>query len=70
MSKVNKLKKIAAELGVSMAQLALAWVLRQEQVASVVVGASKSKQIADNAKAADITLSTETLNLIEQILTD
>lgn len=70
LSKVNKLKKIAAELGVSMAQLALAWVLRQEQVASVVVGASKSKQIADNAKAADITLSTETLNLIEQILTD
>ncbi|QAA23849.1 aldo/keto reductase family protein [Sporolactobacillus terrae] len=68
LSKVNKLKKIAAELGVSMAQLALAWVLRQEQVASVVVGASKTEQIVDNAKAADLILDSETERRIEEIL--
>jgi voltage-dependent potassium channel beta subunit len=70
LNKVAKLKKIAAELGISMSELALAWILRQENVASVVVGASHPDQIVDNAKAADITLSTETLNQIEQILTD
>ncbi|BBO00387.1 aldo/keto reductase family protein [Sporolactobacillus terrae] len=68
LSKVNKLKKIAAELGVSMAQLALAWALRQEQVASVVVGASKTEQIVDNAKAADLILDSETERRIEEIL--
>lgn len=68
LNKVAELKKIAAELGISMAQLALAWILRQDNVASVVVGASKPDQITDNAKAADIILNTETLNQIERIL--
>ncbi|MCO7175199.1 aldo/keto reductase family protein [Sporolactobacillus kofuensis] len=68
LKRVAELKKIAAELGITMPELALSWVLRQENVASVVVGASKPEQIIDNAKAADITLSTETLNQIEQIL--
>ncbi|SFG27357.1 aldo/keto reductase family protein [Sporolactobacillus nakayamae] len=68
LTKVAALKKIAAELGISMAQLALAWILRQDNVASVVVGASKPDQIVDNAKAADVALDTETLNQIENIL--
>ncbi|MET1248446.1 aldo/keto reductase family protein [Sporolactobacillus sp. STCC-11] len=68
LTKVAALKKIAAELGISMAQLALAWILRQENVASVVVGASKPDQIVDNAKSADVALDTETLNQIENIL--
>ncbi|MCQ2009981.1 MAG: aldo/keto reductase family protein [Sporolactobacillus sp.] len=68
LNKVAELKKIAAELGISMAQLALAWILRQDNVASVVVGASRPDQIVDNAKAADVALNTETLNQIENIL--
>ncbi|MCL1631438.1 aldo/keto reductase family protein [Sporolactobacillus sp. CPB3-1] len=70
LSKVAKLKKMAAELDISMAQLALAWILRQDNVASVVVGASKPEQIIDNSKAADVKLSEEVLNQIEQVLAD
>ncbi|MCO7127136.1 aldo/keto reductase family protein [Sporolactobacillus shoreicorticis] len=68
LNKVAELKKIAIELGISMAQLALAWILRQDNVASVVVGASKPDQIVDNAKAADVTLDAGTLNHIKNIL--
>jgi aryl-alcohol dehydrogenase-like predicted oxidoreductase len=68
LNKVAKLKKIAAELGISMAELALAWILRQENIASVVVGASNPDQITDNAKAANITLDAETLTQIEHVL--
>ncbi|WP_100487158.1 aldo/keto reductase family protein [Sporolactobacillus pectinivorans] len=68
LKKVAELKKIAIELDVSMAQLALAWILRQDNVASTVVGASKPAQIVDNAKAADIGLGSETLERIESIL--
>ncbi|MFT8319114.1 MAG: aldo/keto reductase family protein [Sporolactobacillus sp.] len=68
LDKVTQLKKIAAELDVSMAQLALAWILRQENVASTVVGASKPDQIIDNVKAADLKLDKDTLTAIENIL--
>lgn len=70
LSKVAELKKVAAELDISMAQLALAWILRQDNVASTVVGASKPEQIVDNAKSADIVLDQETLDKIEAILAD
>jgi Predicted oxidoreductases (related to aryl-alcohol dehydrogenases) len=68
LDKVAQLKKIAEELGITMAQLALAWILRQDNVASTVVGASKPAQIVDNAKAADVDLNAETLEQIEKIL--
>lgn len=68
LDKVAELKKIADELGITMAQLALAWILRQKNVASTVVGASKPTQIVDNAKASDIDLDAETLDRIEKIL--
>ncbi|RYL93694.1 aldo/keto reductase family protein [Sporolactobacillus sp. Y61] len=70
LKKVAELKKIAAELGITMAQLALAWILRQDNVASVVVGASRPEQIEDNAAAADLTLEPDVLKKIEGILTD
>lgn len=70
LDRVAKLKKIAAELSVSMPQLALAWILRQENVASTVVGASKPEQIEDNVKAADLKLDSDTLAAIETILAD
>lgn len=70
LQKIDKLRKIAKEYEISMAQLALAWILRQDHVASTVVGASHPEQIIDNAKAADIELSQDMLDKIEQILSD
>jgi aryl-alcohol dehydrogenase-like predicted oxidoreductase len=51
---VQKLKPIAQEAGCSMAQFALAWVLREPNVASAIVGASKPQQMVDNAAASDL----------------
>lgn len=68
LGKVAELKKVAEELDITMAQLALAWILRQDNVASTVVGASKPEQIVDNAKSADVVLDREILDKIEAIL--
>jgi voltage-dependent potassium channel beta subunit len=68
LDKVEQLKPIAAELGLSMPQLALAWILRQPGVASALVGASRPAQIEDNAKASGVKLSADVLEKIEEIL--
>lgn len=65
---VQQLKPIAQEVGVSMSQLALAWVLRSEYVVSAIIGASRPEQIVDNAAASGIKLSDEVLAAIDQIL--
>ena len=65
---VQQLKPIAQEVGVSMSQLALAWVLRSEYVGSAIIGASRPEQIVDNAAASGIRLSDEVLAAIDQIL--
>jgi aryl-alcohol dehydrogenase-like predicted oxidoreductase len=49
---VQRLKPLAAEAGLSLAQFALAWVLRQPNVASAIVGASRPEQVEDNAAAS------------------
>lgn len=67
-SKVKQLEVIAAELGVSVGNLALAWILRQSNIASALVGASRPEQVTENAKASGIELSEEVLNRIEEIL--
>lgn len=66
--KVEQLTKVANELDLSMAQLALAWVLRQPNVSSALVGASRPEQIEENAKASGVTLSSEVLEKISEIL--
>ncbi len=53
---VEQMKPLAAEAGCSMAQFALAWVLREPNVASAIVGASKPEQLADNAAASGLTI--------------
>jgi len=53
---VEKLKPLAAEAGASLAQFALAWVLREPNVASAIVGASRPEQVEDNAAATDLTV--------------
>ena len=65
---VQQLKPIAQEVGVSMSQLALAWVLRSEYVVSAIIGASRPEQIVDNAAASGIKLSDEVLAAIDRIL--
>jgi aryl-alcohol dehydrogenase-like predicted oxidoreductase len=63
---VEVLREIATARGVSVAQVALAWVLHQPAVSSVIVGASKLGQLEDNLGAAQLSLSTSELTAIEQ----
>ena len=63
-TRVNKLRTIADDLGIPMAQMALAWVLRQEGVSSALVGASRPEQVVQNAKASGTILP---LDVYEQI---
>jgi voltage-dependent potassium channel beta subunit len=66
--KVNALTGIAKELNITVAQLALAWILRQPNVASALIGASRPQQVEENAKASGIELSQDVLENIEAIL--
>ena len=68
LSAVEKLKPIAESENLTMAQLALAWVLRDERVSSAIIGATKPQQVADNAAASGVKLSPETLTAIDEIL--
>ncbi|HEY2742177.1 MAG TPA: aldo/keto reductase family protein [Gaiellaceae bacterium] len=70
LERVQQLRAVADELGLSMAQLALAWVLREENVASAIIGASRPEQVEDNAGASGVELDAETLTRIDEILGD
>ncbi|MCK2245357.1 MULTISPECIES: aldo/keto reductase family protein [unclassified Crossiella] len=65
---VQNLKPLAAEAGLSMAQLAVAWVLQNPNVASAIVGASRPEQVHDNVKAAGVVLEPELLEKIDAVL--
>ncbi|MDQ3322707.1 MAG: aldo/keto reductase family protein [Acidobacteriota bacterium] len=65
---VEKLKPVASAENLSMAQMALAWVLRDERVSSAIIGATKPEQVADNAAASGVKLSEETLAAIDKTL--
>lgn len=66
--KVRDLKPIADDLGISRAQLALAWALRQKGVSSVITGATRVTQIQDTVKAAGVKLTDDVQQRIEDIL--
>ena len=68
LDKVEKLQKIADNLGVSMPVLALAWILRKSIVSSVIVGASKVSQLESNLKASGFDIPQDALEEIEKIL--
>ncbi len=70
LERVGRLAELAAGLGITPAQLALAWVLREPNVASAIVGASRPEQVTDNAAASGIALDDETLARIDEILGD
>jgi aryl-alcohol dehydrogenase-like predicted oxidoreductase len=63
---VEQLKPIAAELGLTMAQMGLAWVLRRPEVASAIIGASRPEQVADNVRAVGVKLPAEALERIDR----
>ena len=65
---VQNLKPIAAELGISMGQLAIAWVLKNPNVASAIVGASRPDQIVDNIKAIDVVLDDAVMKKIDDVV--
>lgn len=68
LSAVQNLKPIAQQLNLSMAQLALAWILRDDRVSSAIIGASRAEQLAENAKASGVRLSDEVLQEIDRVL--
>jgi aryl-alcohol dehydrogenase-like predicted oxidoreductase len=65
---VQRLRPVADEAGVTMSQLALAWILRQPNVAAAIVGATRPEQVHENAAAAGVTLSDDTLRAIDDAL--
>jgi 1-deoxyxylulose-5-phosphate synthase len=67
---VQRLEPIAEQAGLTMAQMALAWVLRQQNVASAIVGASRPEQVRANASASGVKLSADTLEAIDEALVD
>jgi aryl-alcohol dehydrogenase-like predicted oxidoreductase len=65
---VQDLVPIAADCGITMAQLAVAWVLRNDNVASAIVGASRPEQIADNAEASGVVLDDDVMARVDAAL--
>jgi 1-deoxyxylulose-5-phosphate synthase len=64
---VQRLRPVAVELGLTMAQLALAWVLRVPNVSAAIIGASRPSQVDDNVAASGVTLSDDVLRRIDEI---
>jgi aryl-alcohol dehydrogenase-like predicted oxidoreductase len=70
LAKVQELRPIADDLGLSMAQLAVAWVLQNDNVASALIGASRPEQVHDNVKASGVKLPDDVLKKIDEALGD
>jgi aryl-alcohol dehydrogenase-like predicted oxidoreductase len=68
LTRVQKLKPIAADLGLSMAQMAVAWVLQNPNVSSAIIGASRPEQVRENVKASGVKLSAEVMKRIDDVL--
>lgn len=67
---VQNLKPLAQEAGLTMPQLAVAWVLQNPNVAAALVGASKPEQVEDNVKAAGVRLDADLMTKIDEVLGD
>jgi voltage-dependent potassium channel beta subunit len=65
---VQNLRPIADELGVSMATLALAWVLQNDNVSSAIIGATRPEQVSENVKASGMSLSDDVMRRIDEVL--
>lgn len=67
---IDQLSPISADLGISMTRLALAWVLRETNLAAAIIGASSPAQVRENASASGIKLDESTLQAIDRALGD
>ncbi|MGB2756453.1 MAG: aldo/keto reductase family protein [Acidimicrobiia bacterium] len=70
LSAVQRLEPVATDLGLTLAQLAVAWVLAQDNISAAIIGASRPEQVVENAAASGIVLSAETLASIDEVLGD
>ncbi|WP_169165236.1 aldo/keto reductase family protein [Cellulomonas taurus] len=70
LERVQELKPVAQELDLSLAQLAVAWVLQNTNVAAAIIGASRPEQVTENVKAAGVTIPAELMTRIDDILGD
>ncbi|MEU4447514.1 aldo/keto reductase family protein [Actinosynnema sp. NPDC050801] len=68
LTKVQQLKPLADEAGLSLAQLAVAWVLQNPNVASAIIGASRPEQVHENVKAAGVKLDADLMKKIDDVL--
>jgi aryl-alcohol dehydrogenase-like predicted oxidoreductase len=65
---VQQLKPLAEQAGLTMAQLAIAWVLQNPNVSAAIIGASRPEQVVDNAKAAGVKLSADLMKAIDEVV--
>lgn len=70
LTRVQGLAPVAADLGLSMAQLAVAWVLQNPNVSAALVGASRPEQVHENVKASGVRIPAEVMQRIDEVLGD
>jgi aryl-alcohol dehydrogenase-like predicted oxidoreductase len=70
LARVQDLRPVAEDLGLSMAQLAVAWVLQNPNVAAAIIGATRPEQVRDNVRAAGVRLDAEVMKRIDDVLGD
>jgi aryl-alcohol dehydrogenase-like predicted oxidoreductase len=70
LTRVQDLRPVADDLGLSMAQLAIAWVLQNDNVSAAIIGASRPEQVYDNVKAAGVRIPQEAMARIDEALGD
>lgn len=70
LTRVQGLRPVADELGLTLAQLAVAWVLQNPNVAAAIIGASRPEQVAENVKASGVVIPAELMTRIDDVLGD
>jgi aryl-alcohol dehydrogenase-like predicted oxidoreductase len=70
LGRVQRLRPLADEAGLSLATLAVAWVLQNDNVSAAIIGASRPEQVTENVKAAGVKLEAEALKKIDEVLGD
>ena len=68
LTRVQRLKPIAQEAGLTMAQLAVAWVLQNPRVSAAIVGASRPEQLRENVKASGVVLDAAVMKRIDEVI--
>ncbi|MFD1824791.1 MULTISPECIES: aldo/keto reductase family protein [Mumia] len=70
LERVARLAPVAADAGLTMAQLAVAWVLQNDNVSAAIIGASRPEQVSDNVAASGVRLDAEIMDAIDDVLAD